>query len=61
MKRIYECTSCGYQYDESLGDADSDVEAGVEFEDLPRRWVCPVCYAPKSDFELVKDEFEEEI
>lgn len=53
MKCIYECTTCGYQYDEQLGDADNEIESGTEFEDLPRKWVCPVCGAPKSDFEFL--------
>ena len=29
----YECTVCGYIYDEEV--------EGVKFEDLPDDWVCP--------------------
>lgn len=42
----YVCVPCGYLYDE--------VEQGVPFAQLPDDWICPVCGAPKSDFELVE-------
>ena len=61
MKRIFECTTCGYLYDESVGDAEGDIDAGTEFEDLGVSWVCPICSAPKSDFELLGGECEEEL
>lgn len=35
------CTVCGYVYD-----------GETPFEQLPEDWVCPLCGAPKSDFEL---------
>ena len=38
----YICTICGYVYNGS----DED------FEDLPDDWVCPICGAPKSVFQL---------
>ena len=60
MKRIYECTTCGYQYDEDIGDTDGDIDAGTEFEDLPRKQTCPICSAPKSEFELVESANDEE-
>jgi pyruvate oxidase len=41
----WRCTVCGYIYDER--------KEGVKFEDLPDDWVCPVCGAPKSAFELI--------
>lgn len=50
----YECTVCGYVYDEEEGDPESDVPAGTKFEDLPEDWICPVCGAPKEDFELLE-------
>ncbi|MFO7967421.1 MAG: rubredoxin [Archaeoglobaceae archaeon] len=49
----YECTVCGYVYDEEEGDPDSDVPPGTKFGDLPEDWICPVCGAPKEDFELL--------
>jgi len=38
----YECTACGYIYDET--------EENIKFIDLPDDWVCPVCGSEKSDF-----------
>ena len=50
MKK-YRCTICGYIYD--------DTKNEVKFEDLPDDWKCPLCGAPKSLFEEVKEEKEE--
>jgi rubredoxin len=47
----YVCTVCGYIYDPAKGDPDNGVPAGTKFEDLPDDWACPVCGAPKEDFE----------
>ena len=52
MKK-YECTICGYIYD--------DAKESVKFEDLPDDWTCPICGAPKSVFEEIKEEKEEEL
>lgn len=47
----YVCTLCGYVYDPEQGDPDNGVAPGTSFDDLPDDWVCPICGAPKSDFE----------
>ena len=47
----YVCTVCGYVYDPEKGDPDNGINPGTSFADLPEDWVCPVCGAPKSDFE----------
>ncbi|RKX37006.1 MAG: rubredoxin [Thermotogae bacterium] len=52
--RKYRCIICGYIYDPAEGDPDSDVSVGTNFEDLPDNWVCPVCGAPKEDFEPIE-------
>ncbi len=49
MKKA-KCSVCGYVYDPRRGDPVSDVETGVEFDDLPGDWVCPICRAKKSKF-----------
>jgi hemerythrin-like domain-containing protein/rubredoxin len=49
----WKCTVCGYIYDPERGDPENGVNAGTSFEDLPEDWVCPVCYAPKKDFEEI--------
>lgn len=47
----YVCTVCGYTYDPTVGDPDSDIAPGTAFADLPEDWSCPVCGASKEDFE----------
>lgn len=51
----YRCIICGYVYDPAEGDPDSDIAPGTPFEDLPEDWVCPVCGAPKEDFEPIEE------
>jgi rubredoxin len=41
--QIWECTVCGYQYDED--------KEGKKWTDLPEDWVCPTCGATKDQFE----------
>jgi len=43
----YECTACGYIYDEAI--------EGKKFTDLPPDWVCPSCGVEKEDFIEVKN------
>lgn len=49
----YKCLICGYVYDPAVGDPDSNISAGTDFNDLPDDWQCPVCGADKSNFELI--------
>lgn len=51
----YICKVCGYIYDPEIGDEDSGIAPGTAFEDIPDDWVCPVCSASKSDFELYEE------
>jgi rubredoxin len=50
MKK-FECTACGYIYDEELGDPDSGIAPGTKWEDIPEDWVCPICGVGKDAFE----------
>lgn len=47
----YICKVCGYIYDPANGDPDNDIAPGTAFEDITDSWVCPLCGAPKSEFE----------
>ena len=47
----YVCTTCGYVYDETLGDEENSIKAGTKFEDLGEDWLCPLCSLDKSVFE----------
>ena len=44
----YRCKICGYIYDEE--------KEGVEFNDLPVDWKCPLCKAPKTSFEKITED-----
>lgn len=46
----YECTICGYVYDEAKGDPEHGVAAGTSWAQVPDDWVCPLCGVGKSDF-----------
>ncbi len=46
----FECSICGYVYDPAAGDPDNGVAPGTTFDAIPEDWVCPVCGAPKSEF-----------
>ena len=52
MKK-YICEVCGYIYDPEEGIPDENIAPGTSFESLPDTFVCPVCEAPKSEFNPV--------
>jgi rubredoxin len=54
MKK-YRCKVCGWIYDEAKGDPDNGIAPGTRFEDLPAEFICPLCGAPKEEFEVVED------
>jgi len=45
------CTVCNYVYDQELGDAESGIDPGTAFSDLPQNWMCPECGVGKEMFE----------
>ena len=47
----WKCTVCGYIYDEE--------KEGKKFSDLSPDWLCPICGAPKSAFEIIEGEAPE--
>ena len=48
--KIHVCNGCAYEYDQKLGDPESDTMEGTPFEMLPFEWVCPECGEEKSQF-----------
>jgi len=48
--KIYVCNGCAYEYDQMLGDPESDTPEGTPFEMLPFEWVCPECGEEKTQF-----------
>ena len=47
--------TCGYVYDEALGDPDNGIEPGTKFEDLPDDFECPMCSVGKEEFSLEEE------
>ena len=47
----WKCLACEYVYDPQVGDPESDIEAGTDFEELPEEWGCPECGGGKDEFE----------
>jgi len=52
---IYICSICGYEYNPELGIPENGIDPGIEFEDLPDDWICPVCGASKDLFNKLDD------
>ncbi|XP_016507121.2 uncharacterized protein LOC107824830 [Nicotiana tabacum] len=48
---IYECRSCGFKYNEAVGDPSYPIPPGLPFDQLPADWRCPTCGAAKSFFD----------
>lgn len=39
----YQCDSCEYLFDESVGDEHEGFPAGTSWTDVPDDWCCPDC------------------
>ena len=48
--KIHVCNGCAYEYDQSLGDSESDIMEGTPFAMLPYEWICPECGEDKNQF-----------
>jgi len=53
MKK-FQCTMCGWVYDEAKGIPDEGIEPGTLWPDIPEDWKCPVCGSVKEDFDMVE-------
>jgi rubredoxin len=49
----YKCVICGFIYDPELGDPDGGIEPGIEFQNLPDDYFCPICGASKDEFVII--------
>ncbi len=52
--RRWECSVCGFIYDEALGLPEEGIAPGTAWEDIPDDWCCPDCGVSKADFEMVE-------
>lgn len=53
MKK-YQCTICGYVYDEEKGLPEQGIAPGTKWEDIPDDFVCPECGVGKEMFDVVE-------
>jgi rubredoxin-NAD+ reductase len=51
----WECTVCGWIYDESRGDPENGVVAGTPWAEVPEDWLCPDCGVGKEDFAIIDE------
>ncbi|HHH44670.1 MAG TPA: rubredoxin [Gammaproteobacteria bacterium] len=52
--KTWECTVCGFVYDEEKGLPEEGIAPCTRWEDVPDDWVCPDCGAGKEDFDMVE-------
>lgn len=52
MKK-YQCSVCGYIYDEEKGLPEQGIAPGTKWEDIPDDFVCPECGVGKEMFEVM--------
>lgn len=54
-KKLHQCSHCFTVYDETHGDAENHIPAGILFSELPAHYHCPLCDAPKKDYIEVEE------
>ena len=52
--RVWECSVCGFVYDEALGLEEEGFAPGLAWADIPDDWTCPDCGVAKADFHMVE-------
>ena len=52
----YECTICGWIYDEATGVPELGIAAGTAWEDVPDDFECPDCSIDKSYFDVLPND-----
>lgn len=53
-KEVYQCADCLTVYSDLFGDEKSNINPGINFANLPDDYQCPVCDAPKTNFNLTE-------
>ena len=50
----WECSVCGFVYDEDKGLPEYGIAPGTPWSDIPDDWTCPDCAVGKEEFERVE-------
>lgn len=53
MKK-WQCTICGWTYDEALGLPEDGIAPGTAWADVPDDWNCPECGVAKANFDMAE-------
>lgn len=49
-EQVHQCKYCLSIYDKRVGEPENGIKPGILFEQLPEKYVCSLCEAPKGDF-----------
>lgn len=54
----YQCSVCGWIFDEALGFPYEGIEPGTKWEDVPDSFTCPManCEVPKTFFKKIEED-----
>jgi rubredoxin len=52
-KDTYQCIHCLTTYSQEYGDPGQNIEPGTDFDALPDHWTCPICEAPKNQYQHI--------
>ena len=52
--KTWECTICGFIYDEAAGIPDESIAPGTRWGDVPDNWTCPDCGTSKAMFNMIE-------
>jgi len=52
--KVWECSICGFIYDEANGLIKEGIYPGTRWEDIPDDWSCPDCGIAKSKFKMIE-------
>jgi rubredoxin-NAD+ reductase len=52
--KVWECTVCGFVYDEAQGMPEENIAPGTRWDDIPDDWACPDCGVAKADFRMIE-------
>ena len=53
--KTWQCRTCGYLYEEAVGDPGEGLAPGTRYDDIPDDWSCPDCGVTKADFYCFDD------
>jgi rubredoxin len=52
--KVWQCRTCGYIYEEAVGEPAEGLPSGTRWDDVPEDFRCPLCGTAKSDFDMVE-------